>query len=92
MTTQDEARRDALTDAFAKASIDARNLRVEAVDGALLVNGTVPDHSARTGIQVIIATGQYGPAIQFNVGVAKVARTARTRDQAGRSRDDDAGY
>jgi hypothetical protein len=42
MNPQDEARRDAIIYAFTKASIDARNLRVEKVDGALLVNGTVP--------------------------------------------------
>jgi hypothetical protein len=84
MTPQDEARRDALTDALTKASIDARNLAIEVVDGALLIKGSVPDQSAYDRIQAIIATGLYGPAIQFEVSVAKV-KPVDSSDGRGRS-------
>jgi hypothetical protein len=84
MNPQDEARRDALTDALTKASIDARNLTVEVVNGALLIKGTVPDDSARDKIQAIIATEKFGSAIQFDVGVAKV-RPIDSSDGRGRS-------
>jgi hypothetical protein len=84
MNPQDEARRDALTDAFTKANIDARNLTVEVVDGALLINGTVPDDSARDKIQAIIASEKFGIAVQFDVGVAKV-QPIDSSDGRGRS-------
>jgi 6,7-dimethyl-8-ribityllumazine synthase len=61
-----------VTDALTKAGIDARTLTIGAVDGALLIGGTVPDESTRTKLQAILATGKFGPAIRFEVGVAQL--------------------
>jgi hypothetical protein len=59
-----------VTDALTKAGIDARTLTIGAVDGTLLIGGTVPDESSRARLQAILATGKFGPAIRFEVGVA----------------------
>ena len=42
MIERDEQLRNTITDVFTKANIDARNLTVEAVDGNVIVKGTVP--------------------------------------------------
>jgi hypothetical protein len=71
MNERDEALRNTITDTFTKMSIDARNLAVEVVNGAVIVKGTVGSDDSLQRLQKVLAEGKFGSRpVECNVGVA----------------------
>lgn len=60
MIERDEQLRNAITDAFTRANIDARNLAVEVVDGDVIVKGTVPSQDAYERVGQLLSDGRFG--------------------------------
>ncbi|SKA20332.1 hypothetical protein SAMN02745126_04110 [Enhydrobacter aerosaccus] len=70
MNERDERLRDTITDTFTKMNIDARNLAVEVVDGAVIVKGTVGSEDALRRLQSVLAEGRFGTRpVDCQVGV-----------------------
>ena len=59
MIERDEELRNAITDAFTKANIDARNLTVEAADGHVIVKGSVPFQDMLERVRRLLAEGLF---------------------------------
>ncbi|HEY6983044.1 hypothetical protein [Reyranella sp.] len=85
MNERDERLRDAITDTLTKMSIDARNLAVEVVNGAVIVKGTVGSDDSLHRLQNVLAEGRFGTRpIACQVGVLPTAATD-SLDGRGRS-------
>jgi hypothetical protein len=84
MNDLDEAKRNQFTDALTKGGIDARNLRIEVIDGVLQLDGTVADESQWKKIEDIVRAGRFGPVGPSSVEVAKV-KPIDSADGRGRS-------
>jgi hypothetical protein len=70
MIERDEALRNSITDTFTKMSIDARNLAVEVVNGAVIVKGTVGSEDSLQRLRTVLAEGRFGSRpIQCDVSV-----------------------
>lgn len=60
MLEKDERLRDTITDTFTQLNIDARNLAVEVVNGAVIIKGTVPSQDALDRLNAVLAEGRFG--------------------------------
>ncbi len=86
MDRRDEELRNAVTDAFTAAGIDARNLAVEAVAGDLIVAGTVPTEEQRRNVAAILAESIEGSNARAACHVAvRAAGAPDSPDGRGRS-------
>ena len=71
MTRQDEQIREALTDGMAKADIDTSNLRLEVVDRAVIIKGTVPTPAERDRLARVVGSSAVSErTLQWDVRVA----------------------
>jgi hypothetical protein len=85
MIERDEQLRNAITDAFTQANIDARNLVVEVLDGGVIVKGTVASQDALSRLRELLANGRFGTRpIQCDVRVRAVPQSD-SPDGRGRS-------
>lgn len=60
MINRDERLRDTITDTFTKMNIDARNLAIEVVNGAVILKGTVPSQDALERLDAVLVEGRFG--------------------------------
>ena len=60
MLEKDERLRDTITNTFTQLNIDARNLAIEVVNGAVIIKGTVPSQDALDRLNSVIAEGRFG--------------------------------
>ena len=85
MIERDEQLRDAITDAFTRANIDARNLAVEVVDGDLIVQGTVPSEDTLQTMRGLLLESHFGAqSVHCHVRVLAAA-PSDSDDGRGRS-------
>src|SRR5262249_47986837 len=85
MNPADEDLRNAITDAFTRQGIDARNLDVEVAAGAVSVRGSVPNHEQRGLVAPAVASVvPDGKTAQIAVSVIPVPPTD-SADARGRS-------
>jgi len=85
MIERDEELRGRINDALIQARVDTRNLAIEAVDGHLLVKGTVP--TAEQGAELAAVLRQcldLGIPVDCEVGLREVA-PSDSADGRGRS-------
>ena len=85
MIERDEQLRDAITNGFSKANVDARNLAVEVVDGAIIVKGTVSSQHALEKVRHILSEVPFGArSAHCQIGVVSTA-PSDSLDGRGRS-------
>lgn len=85
MNEADEKLRDAITNAFTRRGMDARNLAVEVAAGEVLIRGSVPTEQQRQDIgSAVAAAGPAGRAPQIAVTVTAVP-PSDSLDGRGRS-------
>ena len=76
MNPADEDLRNAITDAFTRQGIDARNLAVEVSAGAVSVRGSVPNNEQRGRVpRTVASVVRGGKTAQIAVSVMPVAGT-----------------
>ena len=85
MNPADEDLRNAITDAFSRQGIDARNLAVEVAAGAVSISGSVPSDEQRGLVPPAVASVvPDGKTVQIAVTVIPVPPTD-SADGRGRS-------
>ena len=85
MSPADEDLRNAITDAFSRQGIDARNLAVEVAEGAVSISGSVPNDEQRGRVpRTVAAVVPDGKTVQIAVAVIPVPPTD-SADARGRS-------
>jgi len=74
MHAPDRNIRDAVTDVLSRSGIDLRNLTIDAVDGCLSLNGTLPSLQQQEVLMDLLRARLDGVAsIQCDVGLRMVA-------------------
>ena len=74
MISRDEKIRDVVHDALTHSNVDARNLAIEAVDGRLIVKGTVPSADQQEQVALLLRhCADQGVPVECDVSVLAVA-------------------
>jgi hypothetical protein len=85
MNTRDEKIRNVVNDALTRSHVDVRNLAIEAVDGSLLVKGTVPSPDQQEQVILLLRNcADQGVPVTIDVSVRSVA-PSDSADGRGRS-------
>jgi hypothetical protein len=85
MIARDEKVRAAVHDALTHSNVDARNLAIEAVDGRLIVKGTVPSADQQEQVALLLRhCADQGVSVECDVSVLAVPPSDST-DGRGRS-------
>ena len=85
MIARDEKVRAAVHDALTHSNVDARNLAIEAVDGHLIVKGTVPSADQQDQVALLLRhCADQGVSVECDVSVLPVPPSDST-DGRGRS-------
>jgi hypothetical protein len=85
MNDDDEKFRNIITDAFTQQGIDARNLAVEVIGGAVMIKGSVPTERERDLIGSILATVASGITHPHTAVTVMPAAPIDSSDGRGRS-------
>jgi hypothetical protein len=85
MIARDEKMRAAVHDALTHSNVDARNLAIEAVDGQLIVKGTVPSADQQEQVALLLRhCSEQGVSVVCEVSVMAVP-PSDSSDGRGRS-------
>lgn len=84
MNRDDERILDAIVEGFARAGVDARNLAIDVMGGAVMIRGSVPTDAERCLLGELVSASMPGLMWRIDVSVRPVAPSG-SPDNRGRS-------